>query len=285
MREDFSQWIEKIFNMAIFAHLCMFSLSQRTIYICMAAVKRGFLFLKLAGEAMAIIATLVKKLAKTLVKKKESWGILSVSASYLSGYFDPAPLHWCALPAQSADERSWCTAFQKTIRQSCKGCSSYTHDLSQLFWCTWSQFYQLTGVLHISDSWLVRYTSQTADWCATHLRQLISALHISDSWLVRSISPTADWCATHLRQLIGALHISDSWLVRYTSQTPYWCATHLRQLIGALPISDSWLMRYPSQTADWCATHLRQLIGALNISDRWPLKIISWPVRPVGQPP
>jgi hypothetical protein len=38
----------------------------------MAAVKRGFLFLKLAGEAMAIIATLVKKLAKTLVKKKES---------------------------------------------------------------------------------------------------------------------------------------------------------------------------------------------------------------------
>jgi len=88
----------------------------------------------------------------------KSWGILSVSASFLSGYFDQSPRHWRALPAQSADERSWCTACQKTIRQSSKGCSSYTH-LSQLFWCTWPQLYKLTGALHILD--LMRYTSQT----------------------------------------------------------------------------------------------------------------------------
>jgi hypothetical protein len=49
--------------------------------ICMSAVKRGFLFLKLAGEAMTISSALVTKLVKTLLQYSHLLNTLSLTHS------------------------------------------------------------------------------------------------------------------------------------------------------------------------------------------------------------
>ncbi len=162
--------LKKICNMGFFAWFCS---SQSTIYnvhawqlLCFWRWGWGDDDISDVGDKTGEnTLSLTHSLTHSLKIKKdfESWGILSVSASYPSGYFERSPRHWRVLPAQSADERSWCTLH--CIPKNCvQGCSSYTH-LSRLFWCTW-------------------VTSLSADLCATYIRQLIGAPSVPISLFV-----------------------------------------------------------------------------------------------------
>jgi hypothetical protein len=73
--------LEKICNIAIVAHYCMILLiPKHDIYrLCMSAVKRGFLFLKFAGEAMTISSALVTKVVKTLFQSLSQQSTHSLS--------------------------------------------------------------------------------------------------------------------------------------------------------------------------------------------------------------
>jgi hypothetical protein len=70
------------------------------------------------GENTLSVTYSTHSLSHAIKNKKdsESWGILSVSASFLSGYFERSPRHWCALPARTI---SWWAILMHSLPKDC----------------------------------------------------------------------------------------------------------------------------------------------------------------------